>query len=345
MERAVRIAVVGPVDDRLPGDLRGLPLHPEVRVAASLCADSEVLSRFQPDVLVIAFEPGAGEEVGALRLLRNLWPALAVVLVCRAEDEIANTPLAARLHAHLAIYPSSPGELAAAIEQARQNSDRPRAAVFVDLARGIADEINNPLMFVSGHLQLLRATFDTASDRDRRDQIAAAQHGLQAIASSVDRLRQLSQAANGPRRRETIDLGALVSAAVAAREHKEPPLATIAPAPDTHLVQGDPEQLQAAITAVVQFADDLARLGAESQLVLEALPGGHRLRLDAAGQSLALWQLPHTFEPYYPMRALRGHGYGLGLFLAQTVVLGHRGQATVRRQQDGSLQFDFALPA
>jgi signal transduction histidine kinase len=345
MERAVRIAVVGPVDDRLPGDLRGLPLHPEVRVSASLCADSEALSRFQPDVLVIAFEPGAAEEIGALRLLRNLWPALAVVLVCRAEDELANTALAARLHARLATYPSSPGELAAAIEQARQHSDRPHADVFVDLARGIADEINNPLMFVSGHLQLLRATFDTARDRDRRDQIAAAQHGLQAIASSVDRLRQLSQAANGPRRRESVDVGALVSAAVAARENKEPPLATIAPAPGAFLVQGDPEQLQGAIAAVVQFADDLARLGAESQLSLETLPGGHRLRLVAAGQSLAIWQLPHTFEPYYPTRALRGHGYGLGLFLAQTVVLGHHGQATVQRQHDGSLQFDFALPA
>jgi signal transduction histidine kinase len=333
------------VDDRLPGDLRGLPLHPEVRVSASLCADSEALSRFQPDVLVIAFEPGAAEEIGALRLLRNLWPALAVVLVCRAEDELANTALAARLHARLATYPSSPGELAAAIEQARQHSDRPHADVFVDLARGIADEVNNPLMFVSGHLQLLRATFDTASDRDRRDQIAAAQHGLLAIASSVDRLRQLSQAANGPRHRESVDLGALVSAAVAARENKEAPLATVAPVSDSHVVQGDPEQLQAAVAAVLQFADDLARLGAESQLLLEPLPGGHRLRLVAAGQSLAIWHLPHTFEPYYPTRALRGHGYGLGLFLAQTVVLGHRGQATVRRQHDGSLQFDFALPA
>src|SRR5262245_17424638 len=272
MERAVRIAVVGPVDDRLAGDLRGLPLHPEVRVSASLCGDSEALSRFQPDVLVIAFEAGGHEEIGALRLLRNLWPALAVVLVGRAEDELANTALAARLHTRLATYPSSPGELAAAIEQARQHSDRPHAAVFVDLARGIADEINNPLMFVSGHLQLLRATFEAQSDRDRRDQIAAAQHGLSSIASSVDRLRQLSQAASGPRRREAIDLGALVTAAVAARENKEPPLATVAPAPGTHLVQGDPEQLQAAIKAVVQFADDLARLGAESQLVLEALP-------------------------------------------------------------------------
>ena len=345
MERAVRIAVVGPVDDRLAGDLRALPLHPEVRVSASLCGDSEALSRFQPDVLVIAFEPAAAEEIGALRLLRNLWPALAVVLVCRTEDELANTPLASRLHARLATYPSSPGELADAIEQARQHSDRPHADAFVDLARGIADEINNPLMFGSGHLQLLRATFEAASDRDRRDQIAAAQDGLQSIASSVDRLRQLSQAANGPRRREAVDLAALVDAAVAARENKEPPLATIAPAQAPHLVQGDPEHLQTAIAAVVQFADDLARLGAESQLLLEALPGGHRLRLVAAGQGLASWQLPHTFEPYYPMRALRGHGYGLGLFLAQTVVLGHRGQATVRRQHDGSLQFDFALPA
>jgi hypothetical protein len=42
---------------------------------------------------------------------------------------------------------------------------------------------------------------------------------------------------------------------------------------------------------------------------------------------------------------LRGQGHGLCLFLAQTIVLGHRGQATARRLGDGSLQVDFVLPA
>ncbi|MEC7726263.1 MAG: ATP-binding protein, partial [Planctomycetota bacterium] len=59
---------------------------------------------------------------------------------------------------------------------------------------------------------------------------------------------------------------------------------------------------------------------------------------------LATWQLPNTFEPFYPQRLIRGQSHGLGLFLAQTVVHGHRGQATARRQADGGLQLDFMLP-
>ncbi len=344
MDRPVRIAVVGPVDDRLLGDLRNLPLRPEVRPWPSLCGDSEALARFQPDLLVVAFGADAAEEIGALRLLRNLWPAIAVILVCRAADELGNAPIATRLSAHLMVYPDTPGQLAATIEQARLGSDRPRADVFVDLARGIADEINNPLMFVSGHLQLLRASLEAASERDRRDQIAAALAGLLRIQTSVDRLRLLSQAANGPRRREPIDLVAQLAACTAARENLQQPLASLVVADGAHVVSGDLEQLHAAIAAVVRFADELAALGATSQLQLDALPGARRLRLVAAGAGLATWQLPRTFEPYYPNRALRGQGHGLGLFLAQTVVLGHRGQTTVQRQHDGSLQFDFVLP-
>ena len=46
-----------------------------------------------------------------------------------------------------------------------------------------------------------------------------------------------------------------------------------------------------------------------------------------------------------PQRLVRGQSHGLGLFLAQTVVHGHRGQATARRHRDGTLQLDFLLPA
>ncbi|MEO6594230.1 MAG: hypothetical protein ABIP94_05710, partial [Planctomycetota bacterium] len=179
MDRPVRIAVVGSTDERLVGDLRRLPLRPEVRPCVSLCADSEALARFEPDLLLIALGSDPAEELGALRLLHQLWPAMGVIVVSTAVDELANTPIARRLSARLLVYPDAPGQLAATIEQARLGSDRPHAEVFVDLAHGIADEINNPLLFVSGHLQLLRASLEGAQERDRRDQIAAALAGVQ----------------------------------------------------------------------------------------------------------------------------------------------------------------------
>ncbi|MGB3966519.1 MAG: hypothetical protein WBO45_07285, partial [Planctomycetota bacterium] len=200
MDRPVRIVVAGPVDPRLPGELRQLPLQPEVHTVPSLLSDSETVLRCQPDVLMLGLGPDAAEEVGGIRLLQRLWPGLGVVLVVAAEGETAVAALAARLRAHVLVFPDATAQLAAVLEQALLHSDRPRADVFVDLARGVADEVNNPLLFVSGHLQLLLAGFDAAAERTRRDQVGAAMAGIGRVTAAVDRLRQLAAAAAGPRR-------------------------------------------------------------------------------------------------------------------------------------------------
>lgn len=344
MDRPVRIAVVGPVDERLVGDLRQLPMRPEVRPLASLVADTEALMRLQPDLLLVQFDETPDEDVGAVRLLQRMWPALAVAVVTTSGMELTIAPIAQRLSARLIVYPDTPGHLAAVLEQMLHGGDRPRPELFVDLAHGLSDEINNPLMFVSGHLQLLRATLDGSANDKHRGQVDAALEGLTRIQQAVERLRLLSEAANGPNRREAVDITALIAHAVAARQ-PDAEAATINTPAGPQFVDGDRNQLELAITAIVRFADELAEAVSDSQLQLTEKDSVLRLRVVARGQGLATWQLPNTFEPFYPQRLLRGQSHGLGLFLAQTVVLGHRGQATVRRLQDGALQLDFLLPA
>jgi nitrogen-specific signal transduction histidine kinase len=345
MDRPVRIAVVGPAQDRLQADLRQLPLRPEVRSWVTLLADAEGLSRYQPDLLAVTFGATAEQEVGALRLLQQWWPSIGLLLVTTAERELVDAPLAARLQARLLLHADAPGQLAAAIEQALHGSDRPRPDAFVDLARGLADEINNPLQYVAGHLQLLRASFATAQERDRRDQIGAALQGIDRIRAALDRLRLLAQAANGPRRSERVDLAAVVRQASQTRPESPAGSVVLELGPTEQPVPGDQEQLTAAVAAIVRFADELAAAGAGCHLQLDTLAAARRLRLSARIPSLGDWKLPQTFEPFYPSRALRGRSQGLGVFLAQTVILGHGGQATVRRLGDGTLQFDFVLPA
>ena len=216
MDRPLRIAAVGPLGDALLAELRHLPTRPDVRAFRDLVADGDGLARMQPDVVVLALaEHDAGESIGALRLLQQLWPALGTVVVTDAAHELALAPVAKRLKARLVVHPDRPGQLAAAIEQALLGSDRPRADAFVDLAHGIADEINNPLQFVSGHLQLLRASLQTAEARDQRDQLASAMTGLVRIQATVERLRLLAQAANGPRPSARLDLRELAAEATA----------------------------------------------------------------------------------------------------------------------------------
>ncbi|MBL8752800.1 MAG: HAMP domain-containing histidine kinase, partial [Planctomycetes bacterium] len=283
------------------------------------------------------------EEVGAVRMLQRLWPTLGVVVVTSPALEVRTAPIALRLQARLLAWPDAPGQLAAAIEQALLLSDRPRADAFVDLARGVADEINNPLQFVSGHLQLLRASLDAAAEKNRRDQIGAALAGLDKVQASLDRLRLCATAAAGPQRRELVDLRTLLAAALATL-----PAGVDLPCPvddGEHVVLGHKDQLGQAFAAVVRLAHDLHAAGAAVSMHLVAAAGGRTLRVVARGAQLTHWALPQSFEPFYPNRALRGQSSGLGLFLAQTIVLGHRGQATVRRLPDAALQFDFTLPA
>ena len=78
--------------------------------------------------------------------------------------------------------------------------------------------------------------------------------------------------------------------------------------------------------------------------VLSRLQAAVRLRLQITGAGLEDWRLPRTFEPYYLNRLLRGSSQGLSLFLVQTAVHGHRGQATARRLPDASLALDLSLP-
>lgn len=333
MERPVRIAALGPLDDALLAALRALPLRPEVRTARSVLLVGDGLLRWQPEVLVVAFGDAPEEEIGALRLWRQLAPDTGVLVATDAAGELAATALAARLPARVFVFPGPPGQLAALLEQAREHSDRPRADLFVDLVRGIADEINNPLLYVSGHLQLLRATLVAPAQRDQADLVAAALAGIARIDAAIARLHAISRAARGPRRRDAVDLAALLPADAQAHV-----------APGAHVVRGDPEQLGDAVVAIARFGNELRASGAEVELRLEPLAGARRLRLLARGPALDDWHLPQTFEPYYPIRALRGQGSGLLPFLAQTVVLAHGGQATARRAADGALQVDFVLP-
>ena len=344
MDRPVRIAVVGPADERLIGDLRQLPLGPEVRPLSSVVADTEALMRFQPDVLLTQLHERPSEDIGAIKLLQRLWPAMVVGVLADAGSEVSMGPIAERLSAELVVYPATPGQLAAALEQLLHGGDRPRPELFVDLAHGLADEINNPLMFVSGHLQLLRAQFDPRADSERCAQVEAALNGLGRIQAAVDRLRLLSQAADGPVQRGRVDLAELLAHAVASRKPDQPAATVEMPAGE-QTVTGDREQLALAVRAVLEFADEIAALVTHSHVKLESTDNARRLQVIARGQGLSTWQLPNTFEPFYPQRLIRGQSHGLGLFLAQTVVHGHRGQATARRHPDGALQLDFLLPA
>lgn len=343
MDRSARVAVIGSGTEPLVEGLRGLPLRPEVRSFVAVCESGEEIGRYHPDVLFADAGREAPEEIGALRMLRQLWPDLSLVLLTTADAELRHVPVAARLGAQLLVQPWPAARLAAVLEHALQRSDRPQTELFVDLAHGIADEINNPLMFVSGHLQLLRADLDPQRAANQREQVDAALHGVQRIQDVVQRLRVVSQATGGPGHRSDVDLVATLQRALGKRRIVAEQAKVSLPDGPCRIA-GDQEQLAAAMAAAVEFADGLARSGCRAELALQPLEHAVLLTCAAQGPGLLDWRLPQTFEPYYPSRLLQGFGHGLLLFLLQAVVLGHRGQATARRTARDAIVVECVLP-
>src|SRR5262245_34844939 len=336
MDRPVRVGLAGIADPRLLGDLRALPSRPELHSFPSLYDEIGRILAVQPDVLFVGGEGDGRDLGGALRLLHGLQPRLPVVVVAAAGSEVALGPVCERTGARLLLLPLTPGALANALEQALQGSNRPGQDVFLDLARGFADEINNPLLFLMGHLQLLKAQRDPAAEGDLQAQLGAALEGSQRIHAAVDRIRQLSVAANGPRQYQTVDLLLALQQAKAAPGLPDLPV-ICEPADARFLLLGDPDLLQPALKLLVQVAAELHELGCKEHFELVHLGTTVRLRLSLQGPGLDEWRLPRTYEPYYLNRVLRGSSQGLSLFFVQTAVHGHGGQATARRLPDGSL--------
>jgi signal transduction histidine kinase len=317
-----------------------------VRHFPSLFGSAGELQQFAPHATFTLLGAEPLEEAGALRMLRGLLPGLALVLVAPVEREMQLQPLCQRLGAGLLLLPYGPGDVASVLEQALTGSDRPREEVFLDLARGIADEINNPLMYVTGYLQLLGASLDPQRDKDRQDQLAFALGGVARIQAAVERVRLLARASGGLRQQGAVELLALLheNASEVTGSGRLLPFVS-EPEQASFAVRGDAELLEPAVASLCRVGAELQELGCNVHLLLSRLDAAVRLRLQVSGPGTLSWRLPRTFEPYYLNRILRGTSQGFGLFLAQLVALAHRGQATARRLPDGSLALDLWLPA
>lgn len=211
----------------------------------------------------------------------------------------------------------------------------------MDLARGIADEVNNPLLVASGHLQLLEA-LAPAGDASLRPAIAAVREGMDRIRAAVDRLRLLSRAAAVPQQRTALDLHGLAAAVAAETAPGMPVLREPDAGPIRVLL--DEQTARPTLTALAGLCREFRDSGALVHWIVSRFAGCARLRLRLTGPAFATWRLPATFEPWFAARALRGTTHGLALPLAQALVLAHGGEALARRLPDQAVAIDFLLP-
>ncbi len=340
--RPPRVAILGRVDGVVTEVLRNAPTPFDVRTFAGLYDDYAELRDFAPDVCCLAAQTFREHDLGGVRLARAELGSFRLVLVAARELESELGDLARRAGASLLLMPCTTRDVMATFDGARSEPDDESA--FLDIARGLADEINNPLMFASGHLQLLEASFDPTADRDRASQCRAARKALEKIAATMRTVRTLGQvqALRPPLPRILLrDVIGDVLEAVDVPDGLD--VALTDELRDAELT-GDRDLLVRALGEFCRVAGEIVALGNPATLTFSRTEGGVLVRLRLVAAQLGAWETPRSFDAYYLNRVLRGSPHGLALFLVQAIVHAHGGRATAKKGKGGELELALELP-
>jgi len=186
---------------------------------------------------------------------------------------------------------------------------------------------------------------DFASLRNAHERVLASEQDLERL---IDALLALTRGQAGLERRDHLDLAALTSQTMLARESQLAGLdldvrARLDPAPTA----GDPRLLERLIANLVDNA------------IRHNTPGGHveistgtrdrRAFVSVAntGPSVPPEQIARLFEPFQRLGGARTHhnsGHGLGLSIVQAIADAHRAALSAHARPEGGLTIEVSFP-
>ncbi|MCS0599138.1 sensor histidine kinase [Massilia agri] len=149
-------------------------------------------------------------------------------------------------------------------------------------------------------------------------------------------------------RREQIDLTELADEIVADARFEAGPGAPrlSVEAPGAIIVQGDPDLLWSALENVVRNAIRHGGAGGVVQVLLHSEGTQARIEVLDRGPGIAPCDMAAIFDPFFRAPAAQAtvDGHGLGLPIAQRVVLAHGGAIHAANRDGGGLQVTITLP-
>jgi signal transduction histidine kinase len=219
---------------------------------------------------------------------------------------------------------------------------REKLAAMGRLVAQLSHEINNPIYNIQNCLEALERRGNP--NDPNREFLVLAQEELMRMASLTRRL--LDQSRPQSDASSLLNLNALVTRVLtlAGPELKTREVEVQAElAPDLPPVVAHPEAIQQVLANLVANASD-------------AMPGGGRLRVatradgDAVevvvvdtGAGISEADLPHIFEAFYTTKP-GVTGIGLGLFVSEGIIRGHRGRIDVESTRGIGSRFTVRLP-
>lgn len=190
-------------------------------------------------------------------------------------------------------------------------------------------------------LTRLRLRVEALPDEQAREK---AIRDIEDMMALIDGALAVSRGATVSDRRETVDLGALVSAEIA--EQNDPRLRLVRPeAWKTAAVSGDPVALRRLFANLIGNA---LRYGSVCLLGVERYGGDLIITLDDDGPGVPETEREAVFEPLYrlePSRSRASGGSGLGLAIARQIVEAHGGAIAIEASPMGGARVAIKLPA
>jgi signal transduction histidine kinase len=219
---------------------------------------------------------------------------------------------------------------------------REKLAAMGRLVAQLSHEINNPIYNIQNCLEALERRGNPADPN--REFLTLAQEELARMASLTRRL--LDQSRPQSDASSLLNLNQLVGRVLTlARPELEARGVEVAAelAPDLPPVVAHPEAIQQVLANLVANAGD-------------AMPGGGRLRVatradgdavevvvEDTGAGISEKDLPHIFEAFYTTKP-GVTGIGLGLFVSEGIIRGHRGRIDVESTPGRGSRFVIRLP-
>lgn len=230
-----------------------------------------------------------------------------------------------------------------------------RLSAIGTLAAAVGHEINNPLTFVQGNVQLaaeklsrMQSTVDSSGAsilNDVFEMLRDASLGVDRIASIVRQLRTFARVDERPR---SLDLATVIQSALRMAEnqlrYRADLIVELPTLPPVLGQEGPLAQvfLNLLLNAVQAFVDDDKT---RNQIrVTGRAEGDHVVvSISDTGRGIPADVLPKIFEPFFTTKHI-GEGTGLGLATSRQIIGSHRGELRVSTQVGVGTRFDVVLP-
>ncbi len=204
-----------------------------------------------------------------------------------------------------------------------------RMASLGTLAAGIAHEINNPLTYVIGNLEMVEEALTPSGDRDVLDALADAADGAERVRKIVLGLRSFSRSEE--EKRAAIDPRDALQAAIrlTANEvrHRARLVAELRDVPD--VIADDGQLTQVFINLIVNASHAIAAGKSDENCITVRTrtdeQGRAVIEVSDTGKGMSPEVMAWVFDPFFTTKAI-GEGTGLGLSICHGIIEGLGGQ-------------------